>query len=167
LEGDETVAHQVRFLLGALLLGAGCARSGAAGAEPEPEAIASAWADAYNRHDAEAAALLYREDVVNEQLPWGKAVRGREAMRATYLKVFQAFPDLRVDLEHVMARGDRVVVEWRFSGTQRGEFAGHPPTHRSFQLRGCEVFQIVEGRIQSQQGYWDKASLFEQLGIKP
>lgn len=132
---------------------------------PSPHEIAMKWVAAYNSHSPEAAVALYHEDVTNVQFPWGRSVQGRDAMRAIYSTVFQAFPDIEIEAESVLAEGERVAVEWRFSGTMRGEFAGHAPTNRSFTMRGCEVFQIVDGKIHTQHGYWDKATMFDQLGI--
>ena len=130
-----------------------------------PKEIAMKWVAAYNGHNPDAAAALYNENVTNVQLPWGKPVQGREAMRATYLKVFQAFPDIRVEVENLLEDGPWIVVEWRFNGTMRGEFAGHLPNNRSFNMRGCEIFQVIDGKILDQHGYWDKATMFDQLGI--
>jgi steroid delta-isomerase-like uncharacterized protein len=124
-----------------------------------------AWVAAYNSHNPEAAVALYDEQVTNVQLPWGKPIQGREAMRATYGKVFQAFPDIVLEVENLFEGGSWVAIEWRFSGTMRGEFAGHGPTGRSFAMRGCEVLQVISGKIHAQHGYWDKSTMFEQLGI--
>ena len=82
----------------------------------------------------------------NFQLPWGKTVEGKEAMRQTYLRIFAAFPDIQVDIERLSEDGPRVAVEWRFRGTMLGEFAGHPPNHRTFDMRGCEVFEVKDGK---------------------
>jgi steroid delta-isomerase-like uncharacterized protein len=130
-----------------------------------PKETAMRWVAAYNSHDPDAAAALYDEQVTNVQLPWAKPVQGREAMRATYLKVFRAFPDIQVEIDNLLEDGSWVAVEWRFTGTMRDEFAGHSPTNRTFSMRGCELFQIAAGRIVVQHGYWDKATMFEQLGI--
>ena len=130
-----------------------------------PKEIAVQWAAAYNRHDPDAAASLYDEQVTNVQMPYGKPVQGREAMRATYVNVFRAFPDIHVDIENLVQDGPWVAVEWRFTGTLQGEFAGQPPTGAAFTLRGCELFRVEGGKIQAQRGYWDKASMFSQLNL--
>ena len=77
-----------------------------------PKEIAMKWVAAYNSHDPDAAAELYAEDVVNVQLPWPKPVQGQKSMRTTYLKVFQAFPDIRVEVDNLLEDGSWVVVEW-------------------------------------------------------
>lgn len=133
--------------------------------DPSAKEIAIQWVAAYNSHDSEVAAALYDEHVTNVQLPWGKSIKGREAMRDTYGKVFQAFPDIALEVENLVSEGSWVAIEWCFSGTMRGAFAGHSPTNRSFFMRGCEVFQIIGGTIRTQHGYWDRATMFDQLGI--
>lgn len=131
-----------------------------------PKSIALKWQSAYNRPDPEQAVALYDENVTNVQLPWGKAVQGREAMRATYEKLFQAFPDIRLEIENFVENNDWVAVEWRISGTMRGEFSGQPPNGRRFAMKGCELLHVVNAKIKSQHGYWDKATLLGQLGIE-
>ena len=98
--------------------------------------IVMKWVDAYNCHNASEAAALYDIGVTNVQLPWSKPVQGWEAMHTTFLRIFQSFPDIRVELENLVENGPWVVIEWRFSGTMRGEFAGHPPNGRPFTMQG-------------------------------
>ena len=86
-------------------------------------------------------------------------------MQETYERVFRAFPDVHVTAEHIVAQGDHLVVEWTFTGTMKGAFAGRSPTGNRFHFRGCEVFEVEGGKIRAQRGYWDKATLFNQLGI--
>ncbi|MCG6167224.1 ester cyclase [Leptospira sp. FAT2] len=130
-----------------------------------PKQIAMSWIEAYNSHNPDAAISLYDENIANLQFPWGKTVQGREAMRNTYVNVFKAFPDIRIEVMNMIEQEPWVVVEWRFSGTMKGEFAGHTPNNNSFDMHGCEIFQIVNGKILVQHGYWDKETMFSQLKI--
>lgn len=130
-----------------------------------PKEIASKWIKAYNSHNSDAATSLYDPNVINIQFPWGKSVQGIEAMKNTYINIFKAFPDIHIEAENIVEQMDSVVVEWRFSGTMKGEFAGHTPNNKSFNIHGCEIFQIKNGKIFKQHGYWDKATMFNQLKI--
>jgi steroid delta-isomerase-like uncharacterized protein len=130
-----------------------------------PKQIALKWIEAYNSHNPERAVLLYDENVTNTQLPYGKPVKGRESMRKTYEKIFLAFPDIHIEALNIIEQDKWVVVEWNFSGTMRGEFAGHSPNGNKFSMPGCEVFQIVNGKIFIQHGYWDKKTMFNQLQL--
>lgn len=86
-------------------------------------------------------------------------------MRAIYTRIFQAIPDIVVESGQVTADGSWVAIEWCFRGTMRGEFAGHALTNRAFTLYGFEIFELSDGRIRIQRGYWDKATMPEQLGV--
>jgi steroid delta-isomerase-like uncharacterized protein len=121
--------------------------------------------EAYNRHDAVAASSLYDEGATNTQWPWASRVDGRDAVRSTFERTFRAFPDIHVVANSLLDAGEHAVLEWTFSGTMRGEFAGHPPSGRRFVMRGCEVFLVRRARIVAQRGYWDKATMFDQLGL--
>lgn len=131
-----------------------------------PKQVALKWIEAYNSHNPDSAASLYDEKVTNIQLPWGKSVQGREAMRSTYQNVFRAFPDIHIEALNIIEEGSWVVVEWNFSGTMKGPFAGHSPNNNKFNMRGCEIFQIVDGKILIQHGYWDKNTMFSQLKLE-
>lgn len=124
------------------------------------------WMEAYNRHDASALTSLYDESATNTQWPWARRVDGRDAVRSTYERTFRAFPDIHAVAEEVFDAGEHAILEWTFSGTMRGDFAGHTPSGRRFEMRGCEVFFIRSGRIVAQRGYWDKATMFDQLGLR-
>lgn len=130
-----------------------------------PKQTALKWIDAYNSHNADTAASLYDEKVTNTQFPYAKAAQGREAMRKTYENIFRAFPDIHIEAINIVEQGTWVVVEWTFSGTMQGEFAGHSPNGNKFNMSGCEIFQIVNGRILTQHGYWDKNTMFGQLKL--
>lgn len=130
-----------------------------------PKQIAMEWMEAYNGHNPEIAASLYDENAINFQCPWNKSVSGREAIRNTYMNVFKAFPDIHLKVENIVIQVPLVVVEWRFSGTMKGEFSGQAPSSNSFSMQGCEIFQISNGKILIQRGYWDKATMFSQLKI--
>lgn len=130
-----------------------------------PKLIVMKWVSAYNHHNVDEIVSLYCDDITNIQFPWEKAIQGREAMRTTFIRTFQAFPDIHVEIENILENGEWVVLEWQFNGTMHGEFTGHAPTGSPFSFQGCEIFKIREELIQLQHGYWDKETLFRQLGI--
>ncbi|MBL0727157.1 ester cyclase [Piscinibacter sp. HJYY11] len=126
---------------------------------------ALAWVQAYNSRNLDALMLCYDEHAVNVQHPWGKAVHGIAAIRSTYERTFSCFPDISLSVDACITDDAKAAIQWEFSGTMQGEFAGHPPTGRKFQLRGCEILRFFAGRVVEQTGYWDRATMFRQLGL--
>ena len=130
-----------------------------------PRDVICAWVDAFNRRDADAASALYHPDAVNTQFAAGGPVSGRGAIRDGLAEFFRAFPDSFTRTENLVVEGEWAALEWSGGATWRAAFAGHPPNGRSFTLRGCGFFRIVNGLIVEQRGYWDRATWFGQLGI--
>ena len=80
-----------------------------------------------------------------------------------------AFPDGRIEVDHMIAAGDFVVVEYVGRGTHAGPLRGSgrtvSPTGRSITLDICDVLEIRDGMIRSARSYFDSGSLMMQLGL--
>ena len=76
-----------------------------------------------------------------------------------------SFPDVHMQVVDLVAEGDKVVGRFLCSGTQHGEWQGHPPTGRRFE-RIAEVyfFELQGGRITRAWGLEDNLSRMQQLG---
>jgi len=91
-------------------------------------------------------------------------IRGREGVRQHLETLLKAFPDLRIEIEQIIASGDSLVVRTSATGTHKGSFAGVAPTNKSIVLQGCNVFEIRNGKAIKGRLYADNATLFQQLG---
>jgi steroid delta-isomerase-like uncharacterized protein len=86
----------------------------------------------------------------------------------THVAAFHAaFPDIRVDIHDILADRDLVAVRATWSGTHRGEYFGHPPTHRGFVLRGMVLWRVTGGLIRERWGCLDRLGLLQQLELAP
>jgi predicted ester cyclase len=83
--------------------------------------------------------------------------------------LYEAFPDLRIEIHSIIEQGNLVVVEGSGHGTHKGVLrhpAGElPPTGRRLDLRFVDIYEVEDGRVQRGRYYIDRLSLFEQLGI--
>ena len=79
----------------------------------------------------------------------------------------EAFPDLRFEVEDLIAEGDRVVARWTFHGTNRGAFLGQPPTGRTVTFTGTSTFRLRDGRIHQIWVNMDRHGMLQQLGLLP
>ena len=75
---------------------------------------------------------------------------GPEAFKAVHRTFCGAFPDLHIDLEDILAEGDRVAVRWRVSATHLGDHLGFPATGKKTILDGSSFLiakgnQVIEG----------------------
>jgi limonene-1,2-epoxide hydrolase len=105
-----------------------------------PKQLVKAWVETFNRADADALAAFYAENAVNHQVA-ESPVEGRAAIRAMFAREFAAAEMVCIP-ENIFEDGEWAILEWR---DPKG-------------LRGCGFFQVRDGKIQFQRGYWDKLS---------
>jgi predicted ester cyclase len=89
--------------------------------------------------------------------------RMKDAMTRGCLSYFDAFPDLHVSLDELIAEDDRVFVRSTMTGTHDGEYKGIAPTGRNVAADCAEVYRLADGKI---VGYWcllNVAGLMRQL----
>jgi predicted ester cyclase len=86
-----------------------------------------------------------------------------EGVRRGCFSYFEAFPDLHLSIDELIAEGDRVFCRSTMTGTHDGEYKGIPPTGRHISSESAEVFRIHDGKF---VGYWclsNVAGLMRQL----
>jgi steroid delta-isomerase-like uncharacterized protein len=125
------------------------------------------WAAGWSTHDIERVLSLYTDDCTYEDVPLAVVNHGKDELRAFGERVFDAFPDLQIELTAHFAARDSAMLEWTMSGTHRGDLPGMPATGKPFSLRGASALQLEDGRIIRNSDYWDMATLLTQLGLMP
>jgi steroid delta-isomerase-like uncharacterized protein len=79
-----------------------------------------------------------------------------------------AFPDMRMDVEEIIASGDRTVARVTVSGTHDGEFLGMPPSGRRVDVQLIDIMRFDDaGLIAEHWGVVDMLSMLQQLGAMP
>ena len=114
-----------------------------------PKEVLGAWVRAFNQADVEALAALYAPDAVNHQVA-NAPVHGKEAIARMFREEF-AMTNMVCQPENIFTDGEWAIMEWK----------------DPLGLRGCGFFQVVNGKIVLQRGYWDKLSFVpeaEQCG---
>jgi predicted ester cyclase len=76
-----------------------------------------------------------------------------------------AFPDLHVTVENMIAEGDTVVAFKTLTGTHRGTHLGVPPTDKRVRYQIVSIYRIKNGKIAGYWGIQDELSLRRQLGV--
>jgi predicted ester cyclase len=87
------------------------------------------------------------------------------AARAWIMPFRASFPDVSMQIVDLVAEGDKVAGRFLCSGTQQGEWQGHPASGRRFE-RVAEVyfFELRDSRITRARGLEDNLSRMQQLG---
>src|SRR6201992_2120489 len=73
--------------------------------------------------------------------------QGREGLKEVIGMMRAAFPDIHWVVDETVARGDKVVTRFTWTGTHRGTFLGVPATGRSVNVKGVVIDRLVEGKM--------------------
>jgi predicted ester cyclase len=85
-------------------------------------------------------------------------------LKAVAEKFRAAFPDVRLEVEALVAEGDLVVARWTIIGTHTGAWGDVAPTGRSVSFAGVNFFRIADQQIAEIWNVRDDLGLREQLG---
>ena len=79
-----------------------------------------------------------------------------------------AFPDMRMDVEDVIASGDKAVARVTVTGTNTGEFMGMPATGKSVSMKLIDIMRFGDdGLTHDHWGVADQLAMLQQLGVIP
>lgn len=121
----------------------------------------------FNRGNTGLADNFLAPDFVErEELPPG-IPRDREGVKQLTTIFRSAFPDLKVTIDDLVAEGDKVVIRATWSGTQRGEFMGVPPTGKSVSFGVIDIVRIAGDKFVEHWGQVDSMGMMQQLGAIP
>jgi ketosteroid isomerase-like protein len=103
--------------------------------------------EAFNRHDADALALVLTDDTVFEDTspaPDGRRIEGKDAVVGFWRDWFARNTDAVFEAEETIVTGDRAVVRWVYRKPRNGQ-----PWH----LRGVDVFTVRDGKVAAKLAY--------------
>jgi steroid delta-isomerase-like uncharacterized protein len=95
-------------------------------------------------------------------------IRGYEQGKQFASTFFEAFPDLSITVDDVLAEGDQVVSRYTIRGTHQGETEDFgPPTGRQMVLEGITIHRFEGDKIVEEWERYDNLSVLQQLGLVP
>lgn len=113
----------------------------------KPKEILHQWVEVFNQGNAKKIAAFYHDDAINHQVA-NEPVEGKEAIYQMFKKEFAA-AEMHCIIENIFEDGEWAILEWK----------------DPLGLRGCGFFNIIDGKIKFQRGYWDKLSFLKQHNL--
>ncbi|MBI9060022.1 MAG: nuclear transport factor 2 family protein [Labilibaculum sp.] len=105
------------------------------------------WVKLFNENNADLIAEMYSDDAINHQVA-NEPIEGKTAIKQMFEKEFSE-ADMTCIIENIFEDGQWGILEWK----------------DPLGLRGCGFFQIKEGKIVFQRGYWDKLSFLKMHNL--
>ena len=113
-----------------------------------------------------------RASAIDEMLAPNAVVHGLGLQGGTVAEFKQfhagyrnAFPDVNIRVDGLVAEGDLVTIRWSGSATHLGDGLGFPATGRPAQFTGMSVVRVENGKLVEGWNNFDQLGLLQQLGV--
>jgi predicted ester cyclase len=87
----------------------------------------------------------------------------KAGVKQLFTMVHAAFANAQLDIQYLIAEGDKVFALVRLIGTHEGDFMGIAPTGRPISVDLCDFFRVENGMVLEHWGVMDSAGLMQQL----
>jgi len=77
------------------------------------------------------------------------------------------FPDLKEDLQDIIASGDTVATRWVVTGSLQQEFMGIRASGQAVRVEGMNFYRLKDGRVTDIWTQFDGVAMMQQLGAIP
>lgn len=130
----------------------------------ENKALVRRWFDeVWNKGDASAIDRLFAANGIVHGL--GAEMKGPAGFKPFHAAYRDAFPDVRLELEDLIAEDDKVAFRWTATATHQGSGLGFPPTGKKVSFTGMGVIRVQDGKLVEGWNNFDQLGLVQQLGI--
>ena len=102
--------------------------------------------------------------IENDPAP-GQA-KGPQGYIDFFTKLRAAFPDLKLEVEQLVADDDNIAFAYTMTGTHKGDFNGIPATGKSVKARGLQISRFEDGKMVERWGSSDELGILKQIGVE-
>ncbi|MFF8866389.1 ester cyclase [Streptomyces sp. NPDC015139] len=128
-------------------------------------AAQTAFGEAVVAGDLDALDAIVAPDSVDHDPAPGQGP-GPDGYKAMFGELRSAFPDLHVQVEHLMATDDELAFAYVITGTHLGPLMGRPATGRKVSYRGMQISRFDgDGKLVERWGSSDELGMLRQLGL--
>jgi len=92
---------------------------------------------------------------------------GVPGLKDHYTGLLKGFPDMRVEINDIIAEGEKVVHRFTFYGTHRGEFLGVRATGKQVTAPGIQVHLFSNGKCIEVWSVLDTFRFLTEMGAVP
>ena len=116
--------------------------------------------------DLEGHLKMYSNSVIHHG--FSSRIRpGVAGLRDHYTNLLKGFPDMRIEIDDIIADGEKVAHRFMFYGTHKGEFLGVPPTGKLVSAAGVHIHLFSHNQAVEVWQILDTFSFLSQIGAVP
>lgn len=124
------------------------------------------WEEVFNGRKLSLIDEIFTADWVYHGVG-GLKVYGPEGLKQFLTEYYNAFPDMQVKVENLIAEGDKVVSHVTSRGTHKGELMGIAPTGKQVTVPVICISRFVDDKIGENWEIIDLFGMLQQLDVIP
>ena len=113
----------------------------------------------------DAIESIFSSDFIDHMDSFGGLFQGLDGLKRGYAALLNAFPDLHVTVEDMIAEDDKVVIYKTATGTHCEEYLGIPATGKKIKFTNIYIFRVKDKKIAEYWGLFDEYGVRWQLGV--
>jgi steroid delta-isomerase-like uncharacterized protein len=122
--------------------------------------------EALNKGNLELLNNIMSEDFIDYNSSSGQ-LQGLEGFKKFLNMVITAFPDLQIEIEDILAEGNKVIARLIITGNQSGSLGKIPPSNRKAEWTGIDILEIENNKIIGRWSERNLLSMMQQIGAIP
>ena len=95
----------------------------------------------------------------------GADMHGPEDFKPFHSAYRNAFPDITIRLDYILAEGDFVAVRWSGTGTHHGSGLGFAATGKQVLFNGMSLLRIEQGKFVEAWNNFDQLGMRQQIEV--
>ena len=120
--------------------------------------------EVFNQGDVDAVDRYLAADCVDHEVAPDATGDARADLKTFATSAREAFEGFRIDVEDLIAEGDKVVARVTMRGRHTSEFMGIPRTGHEIAVSIIDIMTVRDGLVAEHWGVLDSATLMAQLG---
>jgi len=128
--------------------------------------VRSFWEEVFNGRKLSLIDEIFTADWVYHGVG-GLKVYGPKGLKQFLTEYYNAFPDMQVKVENLIAEGDKVVSHVTSRGTHKGELMGIAPTGKQVTVPVICISRFVDDKIGENWEIIDLFGMLQQLDVIP
>ena len=134
--------------------------------EANKELLRRWFEEVWNKGRADAIDEMFDENGIAHGLAddASQPIKGPSNFRPFHRTFREAFPNMTIVIEDMVAEGDRVAARCSVRGKHEGEFMGRAATQAPVEFTGMTIVRIDSGKIVEAWNNFDFMTMYKQCG---
>jgi len=122
--------------------------------------------EGWNKGNLMIVEEIYADNFIDHS-PFPGTTPDREGIKQFIKIIHDAFPDIKLTIEDLIAESDKLVERVKATGTNKGEFMGITPTDKQITVPVITINRFAGDKIVERWSISDQLAMMQQLGVIP